>query len=172
MAEYDSPLTQLTNAIPDDPDLLAAIGRVTVRHTQLDYMLRMAIKSLLKVRVQEALDATVRTGSAELRRRVLRLAKHKLGDGRPYVELEALIERCRRATEKRNVLVHAMFAGNLDTEQYYVRTEDHQWEAPPSADELVNLSRELLMLANEVNFARLEGFLHEALNPESQPGRR
>jgi hypothetical protein len=44
--------------ITDDQALLAAIGAVTLRHSQLDYALRMPIKTLVEVGIGEAMDAT------------------------------------------------------------------------------------------------------------------
>jgi hypothetical protein len=65
----------------DDPDLLRALATVGIRHTHLDHMLRMTIKTLTNVTPREALDATSVTGSAALRKRIWKLAKARLGDG-------------------------------------------------------------------------------------------
>lgn len=55
--------------IPDDPTVLAALGKVAIRHGQLDYILRMTVKSILALSIREALDATARQGSKDLRKR-------------------------------------------------------------------------------------------------------
>ena len=49
--------------IPDDPSVVAAVGRIALRHGQLDYILRMTIKTLGGLSIQDALDATARLGS-------------------------------------------------------------------------------------------------------------
>ena len=103
----------ITNAIPDDRELLAAMGRVTIRHSQLDSMLRMAVKTLSGVSIEEARDATQRETTANLGRRVGKLARSKLGDGQPLVKLQAILERCARASGDRNRLVHSMW-GRFD----------------------------------------------------------
>ncbi len=59
----------ITLDIPTDPALLAAVGKVALRHGQLDYVLRMTVKSILKLSIRDALDATDRQGSRELRDR-------------------------------------------------------------------------------------------------------
>jgi hypothetical protein len=56
--------------IPTDEKLLAAVGRIAVTHGHLDHAVRMLIKSICAISLEEAMDATKRTGSAELRIRV------------------------------------------------------------------------------------------------------
>ena len=46
--------------MPEDPAVLAAVGKIALRHGQLDHVLRMTIKSLTGVSMNEALDATAR----------------------------------------------------------------------------------------------------------------
>jgi hypothetical protein len=77
--------------VPEDPDLLRALATVGIRHTHLDHMLRMTIKTLTNVTPREALDATSVTGSAALRKRIWKLAKTRIGDGTALVRLEALL---------------------------------------------------------------------------------
>jgi len=87
--------------MPEDPAVLAAVGKIALRHGQLDHVLRMTIKSLTGVSMNEALDAPARQGSRELRERIRKLARRRLGEGVAIAQLEAILERCRRATEKR-----------------------------------------------------------------------
>jgi hypothetical protein len=77
--------------LPDDPALLAAVAKVAVRHGQLDYVLRMAVKSIERLTIRQGLDATERQGSAALRERVRKLARKKLGEGRALVLLDAML---------------------------------------------------------------------------------
>lgn len=151
----------VTFHIPEDPALLAAFGRVGLRHSQLDHMLRMTIKSLSGVSIPEAMDETMFQGSKLLRSRITMLAKSRLGDGKSFIQLQALLERCR-ATEKRNALIHNVWARELGGE-FLIRGEDHDWKAIPTADTLNELAQEILQLAVELNTARLKGFLAEAL---------
>jgi hypothetical protein len=103
----------VTFHIPEDPALLAAFGTVGLRHSQLDHMLRMTIKSLSGVSIPEAMDATMFQGSKMLRSRITKLAKSRLGEGKAFIQLQALLERCRRATEKRNALIHNVWAREM-----------------------------------------------------------
>ena len=71
---------------PKDDKVLAAIGYITITHAWLDYSLRMTVKDLAAVTKEEALDSTARQGSSELRERVRRLAKMRLGEGPALVK--------------------------------------------------------------------------------------
>src|SRR5580658_7924268 len=92
--------------LPEDQQVLAAIGKIALRHGQLDYALKMALKSLTGVTIRKALDATARQSSRELRERVRRLTRKRFGEGDVLVRLDAILERSRQATEKRNELLH------------------------------------------------------------------
>lgn len=148
--------------IPEDPILLAAFGEVALRHEHLVHILRMLIKTLADLDVNEALDATAFDGASVLRERIRKLAKQRLGEGQALLKVQALVERCRRATDKRNEYVHSVWAQELDGEAMR-RDTNHQWQPIPTVVELNALSRELLALTQELNHARLEGFIFEAL---------
>jgi hypothetical protein len=149
-------------SIPDDPRLLAAIAKVAITHGQLDLILKMTIKTLTNVTPKEARDATEFQSSRELRQRVKKLAKKRLGESDTLVRLEALLTRSRRATERRNALLHGIWAQELDGDAVHSKNGD-EWAPPPKAEELETLAEELTNIANELNAARLEGFLKEAL---------
>lgn len=151
----------MTFHIPD-AKILEALGTITLRHGHLDHVLRMTVKTLGEVSVQQALDATAFEGSAALRERIRKLAKAKLGEGNALLQLQALLERCRRATEKRNDLIHSIWARELDGDPK-VRTNDHVWKPIPTIEQLNALSTELEFLTGELNSARLEGFLSPAI---------
>ena len=156
-------MNMMTFHVPDDSELLAALGTVSLRHSHLDHILRMTIKTLTDVTVEEALDATSFEGSATLRRRVARLAKQRIGEGEALVKVQALLERCRRATQTRNDLIHSIWAADIDGTDAAVRTDNHGWKPIPTIDELETLSHEIRCLTAELNAARLGGFLSESL---------
>lgn len=149
--------------IPEDKDLLAAVGEVALRHEHMNYVLRMTIKTLARLSVGEAVDATARDGSASLRDRVRKLARQRLGEGEPFLKLQALMERCKRATDRRNDLVHGVWARELDGKAIR-RNSSHGWQDVPSVAEMRSLAAEIAALTNELNHERFEGFLHEALS--------
>jgi hypothetical protein len=78
------------------------------------------------------------------------------------VKLHALMRQCERATERRNDLVHGIWAREWDGEPVVLRS-DYSAGPPPSVDELVALGASLKALTDEINHARLRGFLREAL---------
>ena len=147
--------------IPDDPKILEALGTISLRHSFLDHILRMTVKSLTGISIQDAMDGTAFQGSSTLRKRILRIARDKLGEGSALIELQAILERCRRATERRNDVIHSIWAQELDGDPK-VRTENG-WKPIPNVTELNALSEELVALTKQLNTARLEGFLAKAL---------
>lgn len=158
--------TMMSFDIPDDPEQLQAWGVVMLRHSQLDYSLRMTIKTLSGVEIAEALDATQFTSTGELHRRINRLARKALGEGPALIRLQAILTRCKRATKKRNDLVHNIVGRELDGE-VMMRTEDHSWRHLPTLNELEELNLELIRLAAQINVARINGFVREALDAKA-----
>ncbi|MBI2380477.1 MAG: hypothetical protein HYV16_06965 [Gammaproteobacteria bacterium] len=148
--------------VPQDQELLAAFGELALRHEHLNHILRMTIKTLARLEVGEALDATTYDGSSQLRERIRKLARQRLGEGGALLKLQALLERCKRATDKRNELVHSVWAQELDGEPAR-RGSQNEWQPLPTTSELGELSGEILQLTSLLNQARLKGFLAEAL---------
>ena len=148
--------------VPTDKELLAAFGELTLRHEHLNHILRMTIKTLAQLEITEALDATAYESSSELRRRINKLARQRLGEGKPLLQLQALLERCKRATDMRNEYVHSVWAQELDGEPAR-QSSDNNWQPLPTTPELKGLGTEILDLTRALNHARLEGFLVEAL---------
>lgn len=159
-------------SVPDDPELLRAFGVVSIRHAHLDYTLRMTIKALAETTPQEALDATAFQGSAMLRDRIDKLAKSRPGEGTALIRLQAILERCRRVTERRNELTHSVIARNLDMQaashEPQFRTHDHNWKALPTLDDLGAVVRDIDSLIAELNTARVGGFISEALERKAK----
>ena len=155
-------------AIPEDPYLLQKLGEVSLYHTNLDHMLRMTIKSLANLSVDDALDATERTSSSALRERIRKLARQRFGEGEVLLKLEAILERCQRATAKRNELIHSIVGHELDKEPL-MRRSGNKWGPLPTVEDLHALTVELFAVAGEVHNARRHGFLHEALEARKAP---
>jgi hypothetical protein len=149
--------------LPDDHQVLAGIGKIALRHGQLDYGLKMAVRSLAGITIREAIDATARQSSRELRDRVRRLARKRFGEGDVLVRLDAILERSRRATESRNELLHGLWAIELDGGPV-MRTHGHEFRPIPPVAELEAVADDLAQIAKDLNFARLEGFLRDALS--------
>ena len=148
--------------VPSNKDLLAAIGEVALRHEHLNHILRMTIKTFARLEVDEALDATAYDSSSQLRDRIKKLARQRLGEGEPLLKTQALLERCKRATEQRNELVHSVWGQELDGEPAR-KGSGNQWRPLPTVQDLQNLAAEIMQCTGELNEARLAGFIHHAL---------
>ena len=149
--------------VPQDSELLAAVGEVAIRHEQLSHILKMTIKSLTGVTPEEAFKATTHEGSAQLRDRVRKNARKRLGEGAPLVKLQAILSDCKRLTDKRNELVHGLWAQELDGDAH-IRDSDGNARPIPTTAELRELARKLAELTGFLNTERLEGFLFQALS--------
>lgn len=157
--------------VPESDVLLAAVGEVTIRHAQLDHILKLTIKNLAELNLVEALDAMEGTTSRELRRRVIAFAAARLGDSPAFLKLEALVKRCQRVTRRRNKLVHGVWARELPNGKLVVHRSG-EWKRPAGVDELRKLAEDIRQLTVEISNARSGGFLQEALlnAPPAKPG--
>jgi hypothetical protein len=153
-----------TNEIPDDPALLEAMGRLAIRHSQLDYMLRYVFKTLSGRTVNEIMDHTAGWQTNRLQRKVREVAARKL-DKEPREKLEDLLDQCQEATNTRNDILHADWykVAKSDPPDYRMTLKDGTFTNLPTTDQLLALSRTLLDLADRLNEARLSGFLRDAL---------
>jgi hypothetical protein len=148
--------------VPSDERLLAAFGAIALRHEHMNHILKMTIKSLTGVTPGEAIAATMFESSAQLRERVRKIARKRLGDGAALVKLQAILANCKRLSERRNELVHGLWAQDLDGDAH-VRDAYGETRPLPTVEELYGLARELEQLTGRLNFERLEGFLRDAL---------
>lgn len=153
--------------LPDDPRVLIALGKIALRHSQIDNQLRMLIMALASVTKHEALDATQRDGSAQLRDRVRKLARRRLGDGNALVRLQALLTRVGRLTDKRNELVHRVWGTELDGGPV-IRDEYHSFIPAPTVAELESIHEQMDAALDDLIIAREEGFLAEALQSSNE----
>ena len=146
----------------------ATIGdQITLTHAWLDNAFRMTVMDLAAVTKEEALDSTARQGSRELRERVRKLGKMRLGKGPALVKLGAILSRAERVTERRNHLLHSVWGRDLDGEGNFLREPEHSFEPAPKTEELSEVSEDILKLVYDMIEARLEGFLHAALKKQA-----
>jgi len=148
--------------VPQDDELLVALGEVTIRHEHLNHILKMTIKSLAEISPAEAFDATRYEGTGKLRRRIKKLARNKLGEGPPLLKLQALITRAERLTNQRNIFIHGLWAQELDGEAGLMAVPGELLPLP-SVNDLRTLSNDIKILTEELNSERIEGFLKIAL---------
>lgn len=152
----------ITLSLPTDQALLAAIGKVAVRHGQLDYGLKLTIKSILGISIPEALAATDRKPSARLRELIVKEARRRFGDGPVLASLKAILQRSREATDRRNSLLHGLWATELNGRQVH-RANGHTLGPIPPISDLDALADDLYSVGKELNEERRRGFLHRAM---------
>lgn len=150
-------------AIPTDAELLQAAGRVALAHGQLEQILRMTVKSLSGLSIQETLDATAEMKSYQLREKIKKLFKQESCDESQKTKLDAILNKTKRLSDKRNHLIHRPWAKDGQG-QWVVKEDDHAWGQPPSAQVLNQLADEIFQAAVELNTARLNGFIKEAIS--------
>ena len=156
-------ITMVSLEMPADPELLKAAGRVALAHGQLELVLCMTVKSLSELSVQEALDETATMKAYELREKIKQLFKQKRSDELAKIKLDALVNKAKRLSDKRNSLIHRPWAKD-NRGQWVVKAEDHIWGKPPSIDQLNQLAEDIFESAIELNTARLSGFIKKALS--------
>ena len=148
--------------LPEDPAILQAVGAGAIRHGHLDYCLRMCVRSLADVSIEQAIEATERDSSADLRRSITTLAKKRFGEGQTLVLLKALLNRAAEATRKRNDLLHGFWAKELDGPEV-MRNRGIEFGPIPTVADLTKVADDLNTIATEIIEARLQGFLCDAL---------
>lgn len=162
----------VTFSLPRDRDVLAAFGAVALSHVHLDYILRLMVKTLAGITVDEARLATAGDGSAALRETVRRLAKDVMGETPEYLRTRALLTRCKILTGKRNKLMHGVCAREINTAAMSddeimgdaIMLDEHLGSSPmPSATELLALAAEISRLVDEINNERRYGFIASAI---------
>ena len=153
----------ITFHVPSDKELLAAFGEVALRHEHMNHILKMTIRSLAGLTPAEAIAATMYESSKQLRDRIRKLAKNRFGEGKTLLKLQAMLTNCKKLTDKRNELVHGLWAQELDGDAH-VRDADGSVRPLPTVQELRKLAKEIEELTNLLNYERLEGFLKLALS--------
>lgn len=156
----------ITFHVPEDKELLSAMGKVTLRHEHLNHILKMTIKSIAGLTPEEASYALKYDGSRSLRKRINRLARKELGECKSLLKLQAILGRAERLTDKRNKYIHGIWAKELDGDPGIMGVSGNL-RPLPTVQELEELGEEIENITNELNEARLQGFLAEALNDRS-----
>jgi hypothetical protein len=164
----------MTFYVPEDrPEFLAAFGTVAITHGHLDHQLRLLIKTLARVSVDEAVRATARDASSELRRIARKLSRTAFGECAVHLRVCALLKRAEETTEKRNDLLHAICAQEQNMEalardeavpgEPYLLNDSLERRPLPEPAELLAIASSITALVNEVNHERLHGFIAEAI---------
>jgi hypothetical protein len=153
--------------LPEAPGILEAAGRVALAHGQLELMLRMTIKTLARVTVKEALDATARTKAWELRAEIMSLFKAKTKDPELRVKLKAILGKCEALSDERNRLLHNAWAIAEDG-SVVAKGPNHAWGEAATPDSLNKLAADIREQVEILNKARLHGFVHDVVTPHEE----
>lgn len=156
------PTKMISFHVPMDQELLAAVGEVAIRHEHMSHILKMTIKSIAEITPNEAIAATMYESSGQLRVRIQKLARKRFGEGAALLKIQAIMSNCKRLTDKRNELVHRLWAKELDGEAH-LRDAYGSIQPLPSVNELKSLAHDIEKLTEHLNHERLEGFIHVAL---------
>lgn len=151
---------------PDDA-VLAEMGKVTIRHSFLDWTLNRTIKTMTDMTPQQADFAFASEPSSSLRRKVMRVAKHCFGkDSETFRRVDELMKRCETVTRQRNRYTHNLWLSLEGKAVLLELAEQDRHMAPPTAAELGSLADAIRELYAEINAARMKGggFLHEAVH--------
>jgi hypothetical protein len=151
-------MSSINLSLPEDLDLLEAAGRVALAHGQLELMLRMTIKTLAGLSIEEALSATQSGKNWELRRDTVALFNGKTKDISLRLKLRAIVGKCERLSNERNRLLHN--AWELAADGSVVTTgPNHAWGHAATPDDLRKLASEISNVVATLNRERLEGFI-------------
>ena len=95
---------------PDD-DILRELGRLQIRHSHLDHTLRLAIKRMLGISIDDpGYWNETRGMAAELRKRAEKLIAKKYGDDDDMAgTLIKVLDDAEEATRLRNLLLHSVW---------------------------------------------------------------
>lgn len=149
------------------PALTREVGKIVIRHGHLDYVLRLTIKSLLKLSVFDPLFRTETDRmSGQLRERIRQLAPAKLAAHEDVVsELLSQMDRAKVLTELRNSIVHGVWSRNKLGGPVKLRdTRNDQLNSMPTVKQLKLAERDIDELLRDLNRSRLSGKLKQALD--------
>ena len=150
-------------AMPQHPGLLEALGRLAVAHTHLELLLQYTVKTVAGVSVRTALDATSGQRTSDVRRRIRKLFVQEKPPESEVVKLDALLNRARLLSDKRNHFLHSAWSQTEAGEAVRKREDDHQWIPASSKEEVDTVTNEIMELAGEINNARLHGFIDKVV---------
>ena len=154
---------------PDDPELLAAVGKVALRCSLIDLVMKMTIVVITGMSVNDALCAMARTSSRDLRKLVRKLAKDRLGEGRELLELDAILSQAENVIKERNSLIHSDWVHREDGNPM-IQDPLTGHRPLPSVEEVEELADRIRQVYGRLNDSRLNGSLKKALDGISKTG--
>ncbi len=154
--------TKIDLQVPSDIKLLRAMGRVTAAHANLELVLKMCVKTLARLTVEEAMLAFDRTNTSEVRGWIRRLFRQACKDEQLRCTLQAMLGEAKQIAEDRNRLIHRPWGGSGKGD-LLTPNERWVWGKVPTPDELNQLAERINDLANRLNHERLRGFISDVV---------
>jgi hypothetical protein len=148
--------------VPDKPELTASLGRLAMAHTHLELMLRYTFKTLSRLSVKKALDATSGDRTSDVRKKIKKLFKDCGATELEKARLDALLGASKRLSEQRNEFLHSAWS-KTSAGEAVIKGDDYQWKPAPSDEQVNNVTTEILELVESLNQARLYGFISEVI---------
>jgi hypothetical protein len=149
--------------VPNQPSLNEALGRLAIVHTHLELILRYCVKTIAGQTIQQALDATEGDRLSDLRIRIKQLFKERRPTALEKANLDALLGRAKRLSEKRNSYLHRAWSQTA-AGRAIMKGEDHRWGPAPSEEQILQVLEELSSLVGEINEARLNGVIKNVVS--------
>jgi hypothetical protein len=144
--------------LPGDPSEIVAIGKVAIRHGQLDHGLKLMIRSIRGITVEQALAETKRKSLLQLGALVEEHARDRFGEAPNLVRIRELLHMSRQATDYRNSVLGDFWATKSES-------------APePRVAELEAVAENLFSVVKQLDHERHRGCLHDATEASSALG--
>jgi hypothetical protein len=142
--------------IPDDIPTLTAVGRIALRHSQLDRLIRLTLKHSGQEGYTDTTTGKMRVNFSKSLKALKKLVKEKATTEQPLNELRALLDRAKKVTRTRNDLLHSLWA---EHDGKMIMDGDEGAGPAPSIAKLTQFYGELTGIVMELNESRLRGDL-------------
>jgi hypothetical protein len=145
--------------LPNDPSEVVAIGKVAIRHGQLNHGLKLTIRSIRGISVEQALAETKRKSVHQLQALVEEHARDRFGEAPILVRIRELLHMSRQATEHRNSVLGDFWAAK--SESAPDRAPEKKPRGSPRVAELEVVPENLLSVVKQLDHERHRGCLQD-----------
>jgi hypothetical protein len=154
--------------LPNDPSEVVAIGKVAIRHGQLDHGLKLTIRSIRGLSVEQALAETKRKSVHQLQALVEEHARDRFGEAPILVRIRELLYMSRQATEHRNSVLGDFWAAKSDSAPD--RAPERKPRGSPRVAELEAVAENLFSVVKQLDHERHRGCLHDTTEASAALG--
>ena len=129
---------------------LAGIGKLTLANTQVSFVVRMMIKTFLRLGYQEGREKTKRMAAGRLREFVVDLAAASNLPCQSRAGLDDLMARWHTLATKRNQLSHGLVGKELDGD-HVIADDVGRFEPMPKAGDIEDAVDRMIHLRDDLN---------------------